>query len=149
MIAEPGIATQLRAISRDLRAIVEPALADRGAVVIVQMMAALLDALATRSAGEVSWMRSESEAILDFATRLAAAHPTANALCDALERAASAGGDLSARYADASECLSCAAEAALHEGTPGEQAEVWRLLLQRLEHEIAIIGESFQPLGRA
>jgi len=149
MIVEPGIAAQLRAISRDLRAIVEPAVADRGVLVIVQMMAELLEALATRSTGEVSWMRSESDAILAFAARLAAAHPTANALRDALERAASAGGELSARYADASECLSCAAEVALHEGTPAERTEVRGLLLQRLEHETAIIGENFQPLGRA
>ena len=142
------MAVQLRAISRDLRAIVEPAVTARGVLVVVQMMAVLLEALATRSTGELSWMRSESDAILAFAAHLAQVHPEANALRDALERAMSAGGEPSARYADASECLSCAAEVVLHEGSSGEQAEVRRLLMQRLEHEIAIIGENFQPLGR-
>lgn len=149
MIAEPGIAIQLRAISRDLRAVVEPALADRDVVVMVQMMAALLEALATRSSSEASWMRSESDAILDFATCLAAAHPAAGELRDALKWAAGTDGDLSARYAAASECLSCAAEVALREGTPGERTQVRLLLQQRLEHEIAMIGENFQPLGRS
>jgi hypothetical protein len=149
MISEPGVAPLLRIVSRDLRALVEPALSDRGVAITVQMMSAILDALAVRSESEALWMLEESDAILESAEGIATQHPEANELSERLKVARAATGSVVERYERASDILSCAAELALRSGDSVADSEVRRLLQRRLDHEIAMIGNNFQPIGRS
>lgn len=151
MIAQPTIAQLLRSISHDLRHLIEPAVNGKAAAVTVQMMAAVLDALAVRAENEHRWIAEEASAIQLLAQRVLESQSDAEALRCALAalHSISFAEQPLAHYEAASELLSCTLEAALRSRSPSLQAAVEELLAQRLRHEMQIIGEDFRPLGRS
>lgn len=151
MIVQPSIAQMLRSVSHDLRKVIEPALSDKSAAVMVQMMAAVLDAMALRCENEHRWIAEESEAIRSVAKSFLMSEPRNQELQEASHalQAASFTDDAMTHYEKASELLSCTIEAAMHARLPQAQAAIEALLNQRLAHEIEVIGENFQPIGRS
>lgn len=147
MINKPTLAEMLRSISHDLTVSIEPALNDESLVTKVQMMAALMDAIAIRTEREGDWRAEQIQAIVavaaDAVPRLGEGHPASKAL-----EAISDHSPTDETYQQASELLSCLAEAAFETADAELQTKVEGLLNQRLAAEVAVIGENFEAIGR-
>ena len=153
MIAKPTIPQLLQSIKTELNDKIAPALTDPTHTVAVQMMGAILDALSIRSENEIAWMTQESAAALAAATEWVDRHPTSSAVAAALAafRAGAADSlklsDVQAEYDRAGELLSSLADAAYAASDTDGVRSVERLVQQRLETELAIVG-SFVAVGR-
>lgn len=147
MINKPSLAEMLRSISHDLTVSIKPALSDEALVTKVQMMAALMDAIAIRTERESDWRAEQIQAIVavaaDAVPRLGEAHPASKAL-----EAISDHSPTDKTYQQASELLSCLAEAAFENADAELQTKVEGLLNARLAAEVAVIGENFEAIGR-
>ena len=153
MITQPSIPRLLEAIRDELNEKIKPAVNDATTVVAIDMMTAVLSALAVRAENEIAWMLEECEAIEAAAGRLAPALPDRSRLDEALAalQATRAGSmRLSAvaeQYAKACEVLSRLAEAAYAAGDRDAIATVEELIDARLATEQAAIG-TFIAVGR-
>ena len=152
MITRPTSAQLIDEVRRELAENIAPQVTDPQAQGSLQMVDHILRTLAVRAEHEIEWMLDEIDDISAVVGRVAAsadAPPSVREALDALETGASGSlslGDVSERYALASEALSRAIEATV--ATPGPlRDEVNALLDRRLEHETAVIGE-FQLVAR-
>jgi hypothetical protein len=152
MITRPTSAQLIEEVRRELGENIAPQVADPQAQGSLQMVDHILRTLSVRAEHEIEWMLEEIDDISAVVGRVAAsadAPPSVREALDALETGASGSlslGDVSERYALASEALSRAIEATV--ATPGPlHDEVNALLDRRLEHETAVIGE-FQLVAR-
>ena len=157
MITKPSMAQLLLAMQAELTEKIVPALTDATLVVNVQMMTAVLGAVAIRAEHELAWMRDEADSIERAALDLLDHHlgqgpkAEAAAACLALYRAdltsslhlSEAQGD----YDRAGELLSRLAEAAYDGGDDHAIAAVEALMEERLATEQRIVG-SFIAVGR-
>ena len=153
MIAKPTIPQLLQSMKAELNDKIAPALTDPTHTVAIQMMTAVLDALSIRAENEIAWMKHESAAALAAATEWVDRHPTSAAVAEALTafRAGAVDSlklsDVQAEYDRAGELLSSLADAAYATGDTDGVRSVERLVQQRLETELAIVG-SFVAVGR-
>ncbi len=152
MITKPSMAQLLEAIKAELTDKVIPALSDPTLVVNVQMMTAVLGALAVRVEHELSWMRDECERIDAAATTALAGHDDA-ALREALDsyRSTRSGSlvvsEAQADYDRAGEVLSHLAELA-YASSDGDLRQIVEGLYEaRLAVEQQAIG-TFVAVGR-
>jgi hypothetical protein len=153
MIANPTLPQLLQSMKAELTDKIAPALSDPTHVVAVQMMTALLDALSVRAEHEIAWMHAESAAIEAAAGAYVDRQPAATAVADALgalratDPASLTLSDVRARYDRAGEVLSRLADHAYAAADPDGIATVERLVQQRLDTEMAVVG-SFVAVGR-
>jgi hypothetical protein len=153
MIANPTLPQLLQTVKAELTDKITPALSDPTHVVAVGMMTALLDALSIRAENEIAWMHAEAGAVEAAATTYAEQHPDATAVVDALaelarhDPAALTLSAVRARYEAAGDVLSALADAAYAVADPAGVNAVERLVQQRLDTELAIVG-SFVAVGR-
>ena len=130
-----------------------PMIDDAATKVTIEMMTAVLNALAVRTENEIAWMLEESAAIDAAATDLVARFPDAAALRAALDELQDGQpesmrlSDVAATYQRASEVLSRLTEAAYAASDATSIAAVERLIGARLATEQAAIGE-FIAVGR-
>jgi methylthioribose-1-phosphate isomerase len=154
VIVRPSTGQLLRAVRRELLAVVAPAVDDPGVSVSIEMMASVLLVASQRADHEAAWLCEECEAIESVATSLQAELPTATALAQALEsyrRQRAESGDLAdirADYERASEVLSRAAEAAVASGDRSLEAAVVDLLERRVAQEMELMGGEWKAVGR-
>jgi hypothetical protein len=157
VIAHPTVPQLLQTIKSELTDKIAPALSDPTHLVTIDMITALLDALSVRTENEVEWMRNESTAIEDaaaaFVARLGSGDDRVDRVAEALDdlRANAPStltlGDVRADYDRAGEVLSRLADAAYAMSDAAGVADVERLVQQRLDTEMAIVG-SFVAVGR-
>ena len=152
MITRPTSAQLIDEVRRELSSNVAPQVADPQIKGSLQMVDHILGTLAVRAEHEIAWMTEEIADISRVVSQVAAeagSPPSVGSALDELRAAANGSlllGDVTARYALASEALSRAIEATV--ATPGPlHDEVSALLDRRLEHETDVIGE-FQLVGR-
>lgn len=153
MITQPAIPRLLESIRDELTDKILPALDDPVLKVNVEMMTAVLNALAVRTENEIQWMLDESAAIEAAASELSSALPDDEALAAALADMQGSRpetmrlSDVAASYGLASEVLSCLTKAAYGSGQEDAIARVETLFDSRLATENAAIGE-FIAVGR-
>jgi hypothetical protein len=153
VIGKPTMPQLLGTIKLELNEKIAPALSDPTHVVAVQMMSAMLDALAVRAESELAWMREECDAIELAASEYTATHHEAEAVARALAEYRDQAStslrlsDVQAAYDRAGEVLSCLADAALGSNDLAEVRRVEELIEQRLATELAIVG-TFVAAGR-
>lgn len=152
MITKPSMSQLLEAMKAELTDKIIPGLSDPTLVVNVQMMTAVLGALAVRVEHELEWMRDECERIDAVATDTLAGRDDA-ALRGVLDeyRSARSGSlvvsEAQADYNRASEVLSHLAELAYASGDTALVSKVEGLYESRLATEQAAIG-TFVAVGR-
>ena len=152
MITKPSMSQLLEAMKAELTDKIIPGLSDPTLVVNVQMMTAVLGALAVRVEHELSWMRDECEEIDAAASAALSEHDDAALRTVLDEYRAQRSGSLvvSAAQADydrASEVLSHLAELAYASGDAALVSVVEGLYESRLATEQAAIG-TFVAVGR-
>ncbi len=153
MISRPTTPQLIEACCAELTGKVAPAVSDPTVKVVLDMMIAVLQGCARRSANEMAWMREEADAIEAAAERIAADVPEGQAVTAALTRYRDAKSpaftleDVLADYERASELLSCAVEAAYAAGHAPSIEAVQHLFEQRLANEKAVTGQ-FLAAGR-
>lgn len=153
MITQPTIPRLLESMRDELTDKILPAIDDPVLKVNIEMMTAVLNALAVRTENEIAWMLEESDAIEEAAGDLATALPDSAALTSALDDLRAGRpesmrlSDVAATYSIASEVLSCMADSAYGSGQPEAIARVEELMNSRLATEQAAIGE-FIAVGR-
>lgn len=157
MIANPTVPQLLQTIKTELTDKIAPALSDPTHTVAIDMITALLDALSVRTENEIEWMRSESAAIeaaaATFVDRAAASDESVALVAEALNGLRAAApttltlSDVRADYDRAGELLSRLADGAYGSADAPGIADVERLVQQRLDTEMAIVG-SFVAVGR-
>jgi hypothetical protein len=153
MITKPTIAQLLTSMQAELTDKIRPGLSDPTLVVNVDMMTAVLGALAVRVEHELAWMREEADRIEAAADTVLAAQPESAALADALgeyrdRRTASLLlSEAQADYDRASEVLSRITEVGFASGDPALVQLVEQLFEQRLATEQTAIG-TFVAAGR-
>jgi hypothetical protein len=152
VITRPTSAQLIEEVRRELSSNVAPQVTDPQTQGSLQMVDHILGTLAVRAEHEIEWMLDEIDDISGVAGRVAASADTGPSVREALDalRSSTYGsrslGDVTSRYALASEALSRAIEATV--ATPGPlRDKVNALLDRRLEHETDVIGE-FQLVGR-
>jgi len=154
MLTRPTTEQILLDCRRELLETIDPAVTAGPVKVAIQMMENVLRNCAARAAHEIAWMREESEAMVAYARDVAGSPAGSAALTSAL-RAHDDGcssalhlDDVVATYGLASECLSCAVEAAMAAGDEARSAAGRQLLDSRLANEDQIKGE-WTMVGRA
>ena len=157
MIANPTVPQLLQTIKAELTDKIAPALTDPTHSVTIDMITALLDALAVRTENEIEWMRAESAAIetasAAFVERLGDSDDDTRAVAAALGELRTNApttlvlSDVRADYDRAGELLSRLADAAYARRDAAGIAVVERLVQQRLDTEMAIVG-AFVAVGR-
>ena len=147
MINKPTNSEMLRAVRCDLSNTIEPELKDKTLVAKVRMMGAILDAVAIRLDHEQGWMQEEIKSIITIADEAIKRLPQAKTAQAAHQNLLEDRG-VEQNYQNAGELLSCLAEAAFRFDDAALKKDVTRLLHQRLEHEIAVIGDNFEAIGR-
>lgn len=147
MLSRPTTDQILADCRNELLNVIDPAITDPAVKIAIQMMENVLRNCAARAAHEIAWMKEETDAMIDFAERVAAAPGATVGLTNALGayasgRSASLHLDaVSATYGLAGECLSAALEAAMAAGDDDLHSAGRAVLDQRLAHEFEIMGE--------
>jgi hypothetical protein len=153
MITTPSIAQLLTSMQAELIDKIKPGLTDPTLVVNVDMMTAVLGALAVRVEHELAWMREEADRIEAAADAVLIAQPRSAPLVAALaeyrERRTSSLllSEAQADYDRAGEVLSQITEVAFASGDPALVRLVEQLFEQRLATEQTAIG-TFVAAGR-
>lgn len=143
MLSVPTTDHAITGIIDDLDAVVLPALRDEPARLAVQMMQQILRGAAVRAAHEIAWMHEEIAEISAASNRLVDDPAVAEAR-RALDGQAATSlhlADMQARYALASDVLSCSIEAAYAAGDASAIAELHAVLQRRSDHEMQIVGQ--------
>ncbi|MGI9622530.1 MAG: hypothetical protein ACR2PK_06810 [Acidimicrobiales bacterium] len=153
MITQPSIPRLLESMRDELTEKILPVVDDPVLKVNIEMMTAVLNALAVRTENEIAWMLEESNAIESAANDLSGSMPDSSSLDAALDDLRSNRpesmrlSDVAASYGKASEVLSCLADAAYRSGHAEAIATVEELVDSRLATEQTAIGE-FIAVGR-
>lgn len=153
MITQPTIPRLLASIQAELTENVLPQLDDPTTKVNVEMMTALLSALAIRTENEIAWMLEESGAIEAAAVAMLPTLDAAEAVSAALEAhrasppASMRLSDVTESYQRASELLSLLTESAYASGDAAAIDAVQALIDARLATEQVAIGD-FIAVGR-
>jgi hypothetical protein len=134
---------------------IDPAVDDATVKVAIQMMENVLRNCATRAAHEIAWMRAETEAMVAFATDVAAAHTDRATAVTAALTAYDAGrseslhlDDVCATYDLAGRAMGAALEVVMAAGDDDRHAAGRAILEERLARENQIMGE-WAFVGRA
>ena len=152
MITAPTTAQLVRSVRSELEIRVVPQIEDKALLVDLQMMLSVLDMVAVRADFEIAWMAEETETIAAALEVHAQSHPISEPVREALELLRSSRpedltyAEMQRHYLLAGEALARASE----QGSAGDediQPVVWRLLEQRLDHELGSIG-AFVAVGR-
>ena len=153
MITKPTMSQLLLSMQVELTEKIVPALTDPTLVVNVQMMTAVLGALAVRVEHELAWMRAESGRIEQAADTVLAAQPHSPELAAALDEyrrhrtESLLVSDAQADYDRAGEVLSCLTAVSYASGDAALVSLVEELFEDRLAIEQTAIG-TFVAVGR-
>ena len=154
MISQPSIGRQLQALRTQLAETVAPAVSSPDAATTLQFVLLTLTELESRVAVERKFMLTEIDSIESAVASITTdpeAPPSLRELeSDYHHRVASntASTELSDRYEQAGQLLSDAIDACFAARIPKFIAMLRDTLFERLEHEAAILGETFDWVAR-